>query len=266
VRADVTQLHQVLMNLCINARDAMPEGGRLTLSAANRTADEALAQRGGEGGRPGRYVALAVEDTGTGIAPEVLGRIFEPFFTTKEPGKGTGLGLSTTRAIAQAHGGFVLVDSEPGRGSCFEVFLPAADRAAPAEAAPAAPAPEGRGELVLVADDEASIREITRTTLEVSGYRVLTAQDGAEAVALYAEHAAQVRAVLVDMVMPVMDGPAAIEALLRLNPALRVLAVSGTEGDERARQACRAARAHLAKPFTAETLLTTLRQVLDAPT
>ena len=247
---DATQIHQVLLNLAVNARDAMPEGGTLTFAADNLEVDAQYAGTGQEV-RPGPYVMIAVTDTGTGMPPEVRDRIFEPFFTTKEIGKGTGLGLSTVHAITKSHGGFLTVDSEMGHGTTFKVFLPA-DRELARIAAENAPVdvPRGRGELVLVVDDEESIRSITQQTLEAFGYRVLTASDGAEAVAVFAQHTGETALVLIDMAMPVLDGPTAIHALLHHSTR------SAHRRCERARLQChrRQGRRGRREGFSAQTL------------
>jgi two-component system cell cycle sensor histidine kinase/response regulator CckA len=183
VQGDVTQLHQVLMNLCVNARDAMPQGGILSLAADNIALDEAYARMNLEA-RPIRYVVLKVEDNGIGMAPEVLEKIFDPFFTTKEPGKGTGLGLSTTRSIVKTHQGFITVYSEVGKGSSFHVYIPAAGQGSQESGEKEeAEIPRGHGELILIVDDEEAVREITQQMLETYGYRALSAEDGTEAMA-----------------------------------------------------------------------------------
>jgi two-component system, cell cycle sensor histidine kinase and response regulator CckA len=262
VSADATQIHQVLMNLCVNARDAMPHGGEITVRAENVALDENYARMHLEA-RPGRYVMISVADTGLGIAAEALPRIFEPFFTTKEVGKGTGLGLSTALTIVRSHGGFVNVYSEPRKGTQFAVYLPAVEAA---EAAPAPPRPDlpgGDGELILVVDDEEAIRQITKATLETFGYRVITAADGTEAVALYAQKGAGVAAVITDMMMPFMDGVATIRALQKMNPHVRIIAASGLPGTDKAAElSASGVRLFLAKPYTAERLLKALAEVL----
>ncbi len=264
VVGDATQLHQVLMNLAVNARDAMPNGGTLTMAADNLEIDAQYASSYPEA-RPGSYVMLAVTDTGTGMPPEVRDRIFEPFFTTKEVGKGTGLGLSTVHAIVKSHSGFVTVASKVGQGSTFKIFLPA-DPTLPPASRGTSPLEmlRGHGELVLVVDDEASIRGITRQTLEAFGYQVLTASDGAEAVAVFAQYKNQIAAVLIDMAMPVLDGPVAIQALLRIRPKARIIAVSGLASNVSVSKAAGAgAKDFLPKPYTAEAMLKMLRLVLD---
>lgn len=263
VTGDPTQLHQVLLNLCVNARDAMPEGGELWLTAANRHLDEAFAAVE-SGARPGPHVMIEVEDTGCGIPPGIIDQIFDPFFTTKEVGKGTGLGLSTTLGIVKSHGGFIRAYSEPGHGTQFSLYLPAnlgrVSRAEPV----VADLPRGRAELILVVDDEASVRQITRQTLETYGYQVALARDGAEAVCYFAEHRERVHLVLTDMMMPVMDGATAIQALKTMKPEVRVVATSGLSANGRVTQSAEAgAHTFLPKPFTAEMLLRTIRGVLD---
>ena len=262
VSADATQIHQVLMNLCVNARDAMAHGGELSIRAENVTLDENYARMHLEAA-PGRYVLVTVSDTGAGIPPEVVGRIFEPFFTTKEVGKGTGLGLSTALTIVRSHGGFINVYSEPRRGTQFAVYLPAVEAAAEAGARLQSDLPAGRGELLLVVDDEDSIRQITKATLETFGYRVITAADGTEALGLYAQHRDEVAGVLTDMMMPFMDGPATIRALQKMNPQVKIIAASGLAGQDKAAEAANAGvQMFLPKPYTAEKLLKALAQLL----
>jgi PAS domain S-box-containing protein len=263
VEGDPTELHQVLMNLCVNARDAMPRGGVLSIRIENQAIDE-LSARMWPQARAGNYVAITVADTGDGISAEHLDRIFEPFFTTKEQGKGTGLGLATVHGIVKAHGGFIDVYSEVGRGTQFNIYLPAQAGLRPAEAE-AAPrdTPVGDGELILVVDDEASIREMTRSALEAFGYRVLAAGDGAEAVNLYAQHSDEVQLVLTDMMMPVMDGLAMIRALQRINPRVAVIGSSGLAESGKADEARQlGVERILSKPYNAETLLKTVAQAI----
>ncbi|MEO8450054.1 MAG: PAS domain S-box protein [Gemmatimonadota bacterium] len=265
VTGDPTQIHQVFLNLCVNARDAMPNGGILTVGLENVVLDGSYAAINIDA-RPGTYVMVKVVDTGTGIAPEIRDRIFEPFFTTKEVGKGTGLGLSTTLAIVKSHGGFIDLSSEVGAGTTFKVYLPAntsetaADNSHLAQLDP----PRGSGELVLVVDDEYAIRRIVQGTLERFGYGVLLAANGAEAVALYAEHRQEIAIVLTDMAMPVMDGPATIVALKVLNPAVRIIGSSGLASEAAVAKAVEAGVRHFVpKPYTAETMLRALQRVLN---
>ena len=262
---DPTQLHQVLLNLCVNARDAMPDSGTLTISAQNLTLDLHYAGMDLEA-KPGPYVVVKVEDTGTGMPPAIVERIFDPFFTTKEVGEGTGLGLSTSLAIIKSHGGFIRVDSQMGKGTKFEVYLPA--QTGPSDGAAAAipvEMPRGRNELILVVDDEAAVRQITRQTLEAFGYRVVVAADGAEAVAIYATRAAEIDVVLTDITMPVMDGLTTIRVLRKINPEVRIVCASGLSAKSHVTQATSlGVKCFLSKPFTAGGLLKALRQVLSS--
>lgn len=264
ISADATQMHQVLMNLCVNARDAMPEGGSISIKAENAFVDENYARMHLEA-KPGRFVMISVSDTGPGMSAEIQSRIFEPFFTTKEMTKGTGLGLSTALTIVKSHGGFINVYSEVHKGSQFTLYIPAVDTPGSADsAALQTDLPLGHGELVLVVDDEESIREITRGTLETFGYKVLTASDGTEALALYADKKNEIAVVLTDMVMPFMDGPATIRALQRMNPEIRIIAASGLGTAQRTEGALEGVAVFLNKPYTAEKLLNTLAQVLKS--
>ena len=260
---DPTQLHQVLLNLCVNARDAMPQGGTLSLSARNAELDGSYAGMH-IGAKPGPHVVIEVEDNGSGMPPEVVERIFEPFFTTKEFGKGTGLGLSTTMAIVKSHGGFVRVESVIEVGTKFLVHLPAlAEVGRIVEQPEENDLPRGEGELILVVDDEDAVRQITRQTLETFGYRVLLATDGAEAVKLYAAKGNDIAAVLTDMMMPVMDGPTMIHVLLRVNPDVRILAASGINTEVMVSKAAQAGVSHfMPKPYTAVALLNQLKKLL----
>ncbi len=260
ISGDATQLHQVLMNLCVNARDAMPDGGVLSISAENFFIDENYTRMNSEA-NVGSYIVITVADTGTGIPPEILDRIFEPFFTTKEFGKGTGLGLSTALGIVKSHGGFINVYSEVGKGTAFKVYLPAVKTNEPQKAKERNKLLAGHGEYILVVDDEAQVREITRATLETYGYRVHTARNGAEALALYEKNKEVIRVVLMDMMMPVMDGETSIRKIRRINPQVKIIAVSGlVEKDITATHA----QAFLPKPYTAEKLLKTIHKVLSA--
>jgi two-component system, cell cycle sensor histidine kinase and response regulator CckA len=266
ISADATQLHQVLMNLCVNARDAMNDGGSISIKAENTFVDENYARMHLEA-RPGRFVAITVSDTGSGMSPEVQTRIFEPFFTTKEMSKGTGLGLSTALTIVKSHGGFINVYSEIHRGSQFTLYLPALDAPGMVDVAKLQTnLPTGNGELILVVDDEESIREITRGTLETFGYNVLTAGDGTEALGIYADKKNEIAVVLTDMVMPFMDGPATIRALQKMNPDVRIIAASGLTAVHKSGDAAlEGVRIFLSKPYTAEKLLTALADVLKRP-
>lgn len=262
INANATQLHQVLMNLCVNARDAMPDGGTLSVSAENVFIDQNYA-RMNLNASVGAYILITVTDTGTGISPEILDKIFEPFFTTKEQGKGTGLGLSTTTGIIKSHGGFVNVYSELGKGTQFKVYLPAA-AGTTTQPAESMELPIGNGELILVVDDEAAICEVTKTSLEAYDYKVLTASDGIEAIAVYAQHQDEISVVLMDMMMPSMDGLTTIPTLQKISPQVKIIAVSGLASRDQVSTAIGAGvKAFLAKPFTAQELLKTINSVLN---
>jgi PAS domain S-box-containing protein len=253
VLGDVTQLHQVLMNLCVNARDAMPEGGTLTLSADLQTIGAMDAGLDPQA-RPGRYVAIKVSDTGTGIPVAILDRIYEPFFTSKPTGKGTGLGLSTSTAIVKSHGGFMRVDTEVGSGSTFTVFLPAQDLTsalAPTKTAPAIA--RGSGETVLVIDDEQPLLRMTSLVLESFGYRVLLAESGPEALTMFQAHRDDIKLVITDMTMPVMDGATVIKKIREIDPGARIIAASGLGAQQAARVP--GVMRFLPKPLTADTLM-----------
>jgi PAS domain S-box-containing protein len=266
---DPTQLHQALLNLCVNARDAMPKGGELTLRIEGKVLDEGYAAVN-PGACSGPHVVISVSDTGTGIPPDLREKIFDPFFTTKEIGKGTGLGLSTVLAIVKNHHGFIHLESEMNRGSTFQIHLPAGNTKAEdtdhAASASGLPVPSGSGELILLVDDEEVILDVSRKTLEKRGYRVLTAQEGATAVALYAQHQGEIAAVLTDMMMPVMDGLSTLRALRRINPDVKVIAASGLSSNVNPAKVSDAGiRYFLNKPFRTETLLKTLREAIDSP-
>lgn len=263
VNGDATQLHQVLMNLCVNARDAMPQGGKLRIEAENIEVDEHYARMNVEA-KPGRYVRMLVQDNGVGMAAEILDKIFDPFFTTKKPGQGTGLGLSTVAGILRSHGGFINVYSEVGKGSHFTIYLPATQSQQPAnQPTVRTDLPHGHGELILVVDDEQSIREVAKETLMAFGYEVITANDGTEALAQFAAHRHDVQVVITDMMMPYMDGPATIRALKKLDPEIRVIATSGLKANSRhAEIAQLGVNTFLTKPYTAEVLLRTIAQIL----
>ncbi len=262
--ADATQVHQVLLNLCVNARDAMPTGGVITVSAESIVVDETYATMTPDA-EPGAYLVVKVEDTGTGIPQEVADKIFDPFFTTKAPGKGTGLGLSTVLTIVKSHGGFLRVQSELGRGTAFTVGFPVDfQQAGTILATTEEMHPRGHGELILVVDDEAALLTIMQQTLEIFGYRVLTASDGAEAIAIYAQHRNDVSVVLVDMMMPVIDGAGAIQVLKHINPHVKIIVASGLNADEEeaSKIAELGVKYFLLKPYTAQTILVTLHRLL----
>jgi nitrogen-specific signal transduction histidine kinase/CheY-like chemotaxis protein len=266
ISGDATQLHQVLMNLCVNARDAMPDGGILRISTENIFIDENYARMNIDA-KVDQYIVITVSDTGTGIPPEIMDRIFDPFFTTKQHGKGTGLGLSTALGIVKSHGGFMNVYSEVGKGTVFKVYLPVVmtigtikDQKVKKEQSELL---RGHGESILVVDDEIMIREITSSILETHGYKALTANDGKEATALYLQHKEEIKLILIDMMMPIMDGPASIRELRKVNPDIKIIGVSGlTEKDKLAEVSDIHLHAFLIKPYTAEKLLKNIYVIL----
>jgi len=259
---DATQLHQVLMNLVVNARDAMPNGGILSIQATNVLIDEQYAQMNLEA-TVGSYVAITVTDTGVGIPPEIIERIFEPFFTTKEVGKGTGLGLATAIGIVKNHGGFVNVYSEISKGTQFTVYLPATE-GTETQTIQEGEILSGNGELILVVDDETGIREVTKLSLETYNYRVLTASNGVEALAIYADRQDEISAVLLDMMMPSMDGTITIMTLQKMNPLVKIIAISGLSSNEKiAATTGSGVQAFLPKPCTAKELLETLHSAIE---
>ncbi|MBC1218823.1 response regulator [Nostoc sp. UCD121] len=262
VSGDSTQLHQVLMNLCVNARDAMPNGGSLSIYAENLLIDENYARMNLEA-KEGPYIVITISDTGVGIPKEILDRIFEPFFTTKDVGKGTGLGLSTVLGIIKSHGGFVNVYSELGSGTSFKVYLPAVqgmETFIPQELPPQT----GHGELILIVDDEVAILEITKTSLETHNYKTLIANDGIEAIALYAQNRDKISAVLMDIMLPSLDGLTAIRTLQKINPKVRIIASSGLMSDNKLSSvAAVGINTFLVKPYTVNELLVSLQKVLS---
>jgi len=264
VHGDQTQLHQVLLNLCVNARDAMPQGGRLKVTAENVHVDEDFAALQFEA-RPGPYVFLRVSDSGTGIQPEIIDKIFDPFFTTKPIGQGTGLGLSAALGIVRSHRGFVTVKSQPGSGSEFGVYLPAKISTGGKESGGAASEPPGgRGELVLVVDDEPSIRAMLERTLKKFGYQVACVADGREAVAFIGAHGDEVQLVITDVMMPNMGGVQLVHTLRQDRPQMPFLAISGMQGHRADFEKMPQPRIrNLAKPFSIDALLVAVREAIE---
>jgi two-component system, cell cycle sensor histidine kinase and response regulator CckA len=260
VLGDSTELHQVLMNLAVNARDAMPNGGKLSISATKVFIDENYAGMH-IGATVNSYVRITVSDTGVGISSEIIERIFDPFFTTKEVGKGTGLGLSILIGIVNSHGGFVEVASEVGIGTKFQIYLPSKEGKI-YKVTDEIELPKGQGELILVVDDELAIIEIIKSTLEFSNYKVLTAQNGIEALAIYTKHKDEIRLVLIDIMMPLMDGETAISTLQIINPQVQIIAMSGLARAEKLVQTTGVdIQGFLAKPFTPKQLLSFVQKI-----
>jgi CheY-like chemotaxis protein len=259
VVADPNHLHQILMNLCVNARDAMPEGGKLAITAENFYVDRLFAQMS-LNAEIGNYVLITVTDTGTGIHPAVRERIFEPFFTTKQHGKGTGLGLSTVLGIVRSYGGFVQVASELGQGSQFKVYLPAAQETV-AKSEPEVKQIQGHGELVMIVEDDLAVQQADRALLESYEYQTLVANDGIEAIALYAQRQHEIAVVLMDMMMPNLDGIKAIRTLIAMNPQVKIVAMSGVSSNRSAALAA-GAKIFLAKPYTLADLVKSLANLV----
>jgi len=263
---DPTHIHQVLLNLCINARDAMPGGGSITIAAENMQIDDYYISFDPDA-KKGPYVVLRVTDTGTGIPGDILDKIFDPFFTTKEHGKGTGLGLSTVLGIAKSHGGFLNVTSELGKGTTFSCFFPATPNAKVEARAEKKPLSRGKGETILVVDDEPGILNAAKKLLETSGYNVITSSDGVEALAVYSQNKDAIKVILTDVMMPVMDGAAMMRVLKKLEPKIKVIATSGIDQDAKMEELkALGMKAFIPKPYTADKVLTVLREVLDSDT
>jgi len=262
IRGNPTQLHQVLLNLCVNARDAMPAGGKLSFVADNLTLTAADAAKVA-GAQRGDFVSVLVSDTGTGMPPEILAQVFEPFFTTKAEGVGTGIGLATVRRILDAHQGFVRVESAPDEGTTFEICLPRALDTAPVASRSVQEIPRGNGELILVVDDERAIRDLVSDGLVAQGYRVLVAESGEEAVRLFQREPHAVRLLLTDHAMPGIGGAGVVDAIRRSAPGLPFVLASATadEDDDLARSAA----AVLRKPFSLDDLLATVHRELHSP-
>jgi PAS domain S-box-containing protein len=261
IKSDATRLHQVLLNLCINARDAMQQGGVLTMSAENIVIDQVYAATSGRV-KAGRYILIEIADTGSGIADEQMEKIFEPYFTTKGPARGTGLGLANVARIIKQHAGFIDLRSEVGRGTRFKLFLPAAEAKRKKRPEPEQlKLPNGRGEMILAVDDEATVLEIMAKTLEAYGYRVLTARDGVEAISVYVQNRDEIELVLLDMVMPGMDGPTTIRTLKKLSPGIKFIA-SSANSESLGNAGRLGVKAFLLKPYTTQDLLSLLANLL----
>ncbi len=264
IKGDPTQLHQVLLNLCINARDAMAEGGEITLSAENTFIQQQEVDMAGEGSE-GPHLVITVTDTGCGIPEKIRTRIFDPFFTTKEQGKGTGLGLATVMSIVRGHGGFIRLYSEEGHGTTFKLYFPAdpvsVETSQKKERRDRVKL--GNGEWILLVDDEEAIRLVAEETLKVFGFNVLTAENGEDALSLFVQHQDQVDLVVTDMMMPVMDGPALIHTLRQLKPDIKVIAASGLKANSMVEKVSKMGVRHfLSKPYSTETLIKAIHHTL----
>jgi two-component system, cell cycle sensor histidine kinase and response regulator CckA len=262
VSADATQLHQVFMNLCVNARDAMPNGGSLSVSVKNKFLDPDYARINLEA-HTGTYVSISISDTGMGIPAELIDRIFDPFFTTKPVGKGTGLGLSTVLGIVKNHGGFVKVESQVGRGTRFKVYLPAISDPIGSADLVSTQSPSGTQETILIVDDEVAIQEVTSTVLDTFNYKTITTSSGAEAIDIYTQRHQEIQVVLMDVMMPNMDGITAARRLQQINPQVKLIFASGLLPSDRVAQIAElGVSAFLSKPYTAQELLDKLQEVL----
>jgi PAS domain S-box-containing protein len=264
INADPIQMEQVIMNLAVNARDAMPEGGKLVIHTANVRLDEAYA-RTHLGARPGPYVLLSVSDTGIGMDKETLDHVFEPFFTTKGVGEGTGLGLATVYGIVKQHGGYIMCYSEPDKGTTFKLYFPALVAETATEEKVPSPIPIGGSETILLVDDEELVRDLGTRILRRAGYTVLTATNGVEALELYSLQPGTISLVILDLIMPEMGGKQCLEELLNIDPSVKVLVASGYAQTGPARAATQAgAKGFVSKPYDIRELLKTVRDVLDA--
>jgi len=264
VRVDSGEIGRAVMNLALNARDSMPDGGTITIETANvvlREGDFPALDLA-----PGRYVMLAVRDTGIGMDAEMLSHIFEPFFTTKEIGKGTGLGLATVLGVVQQSGGALNCESEPGRGSTFRIYLPAVDQAVDAGARPTGGltrAPKG-SETILLVEDEDAVRKLTRVILETSGYVVLEARDGKDALAICETHQGSIDLLVTDVVMPELCGRPLAEAAVKLRPGLKILFMSGHTPDVILKEGVKKGQVFMTKPFSPAELAQKVRETLDS--
>jgi PAS domain S-box-containing protein len=264
VVGDSTQLYQVMMNLSINARDAMPNGGTLTIDLQNIILSEQEA-RLHFGATPGMYVILSVKDTGSGISTEIINRIFDPFFTTKEPGRGTGLGLSSALSIVKSHGGFIDVHSELGKGTEFKVFLPAKEEEAKVEVVQDSSVPMGHGETILIVDDEKTMQDLLRPTLEKKNFKVLSAFNGNEAITVFKENKDTIDIVLLDMLMPKLSGLSTIPELRHINPQIKIIGMTGSvlENLSSEMNAITQELPFLQKPFSSDDVATMVNEVLS---
>jgi len=265
INADPTEMDQVLMNLAVNARDAMPDGGNLTIRTEKVFLDEEYARRH-LGARPGEYVLLSVSDTGHGMDKKTLDRIFEPFYTTKEAGEGTGLGLAMAYGIVTQHGGQIRCYSEPGYGTIFKIYLPAlVDEREQLETGTWEALPRGGTETILLVDDEEFVRDLGRKILEQSGYTVLTATNGTDGLNLYKKERRKISLIILDLIMPEMGGKQCLEELLKIDPKARVFIASGFAANGQSKEALETgARGFVGKPYNIRGMLQVVREVLDS--
>ena len=263
IHADPTQIDQVLMNLAVNARDAMPKGGKLTFETSNVLLDEKYARMHVDA-VPGRHILLIVSDTGSGIAKEALERIFEPFYTTKDAGDGTGLGLAMVHGIVKQHGGHVTCHSELGQGTTFRIYLPAGTSSEDVEPRRVSTMSEGGSETILLADDEELIRDLGSRILTQAGYRVITAANGRETLEIYRDRREEISLVILNVIMPEMGGAECLPELIRINPDLKTLIASGFSTNGAVSDILQSgARGFVKKPFNLNEMLHTVRKVLD---
>jgi CheY-like chemotaxis protein len=263
INGDPAQIEQALMNLAVNARDAMPEGGRLRIGTKNVTLDEEYC-RMHLGVKAGDYVLLSVTDTGYGMNQEILGHLFEPFYTTKGVGRGTGLGLSMVYGIVRSHDGYIFCDSVPGKGTTFEIYLPVIEQRPGMEESKEERIPRGGKETILLIDDEEFIRHLGNQILRQFGYIVLTASDGESGLELYQKEKGKIDLVILDLIMPGMGGRRCLEELLRMNPKVKVVIASGYSVDGHTKEALEAgAKNFVSKPYAIRQMLKVVREVLD---
>jgi CheY-like chemotaxis protein len=263
INADPIHIEQILLNLAVNAKHAMPEGGRLVIETKNIKLDEEYCRTHLEI-KPGRYVLLIVSDTGHGMDKEVVERIFEPFFTTKEAGEGTGLGLATVFGMVGSHGGHIHCNSELGVGTTFKIHFPAIETELEWSAETTQEMPAFGTETILIVDDEESIRELAKELLNSFGYKVLTASNGREAIDIYSEAKDVISLILLDLIMPEMDGTKCLQKLLQINPLVKVLVASGYSANGPAIEAAAiGAKGYVSKPYDMRQLLRMVRGILD---
>jgi CheY-like chemotaxis protein len=264
VNADPAQIEQILMNLAVNAKDAMQEEGELTIQTDSELLDEAYCRIQPQA-KPGKYVLLTVSDTGCGMDHETLGHIFDPFYTTKGLADGTGLGLAMVYGAVKSHGGHIECVSEPGAGTTFKIYLPALDQNAQTEIAAEEDLPAGGGETILLVDDDEVIRDVGQATLTRFGYTVLTAADGKTAIERFRGEPERIDLVILDLIMPGMSGNRCLEALISINPQTKVVIASGYSDTRHGMDIIKAgAKGFIGKPYEVKKLLRTVRHVLDA--